>query len=58
MCNCIICLILIMLIDLLAIGGSGFNLQNSFLKPLNQHELSIFWVGQFAPELSGRFTPV
>jgi hypothetical protein len=54
-----------MLIDLLAIGSSGFNPQNSFLNPLNQHELSIFWgvwfapvyPGQFAPELGGQFQP-
>jgi hypothetical protein len=44
-----------MLIDLLAIGSSGFNPQNSFLNPLNQHELSIFWGGQFAPVYPGQF---
>ena len=47
-----------MLIDLLAIGSSGFNPQNSFLKPLNQHELSLFWGGQFAPVYPGQFAPV
>jgi len=46
-----------MLIDLLAIGSSGFNPQSSFLKPLNEYELSIFWGGQFAPELCGQFQP-
>jgi hypothetical protein len=46
-----------MLIDLLAIGSSGFNPQNSFLNPLNQHELSIFWGGQFAPVYPGQFAP-
>jgi hypothetical protein len=46
-----------MLIDLLAIGSCGFNPQNSFLKPLNQHELSIFWGGQFTPVYPGQFAP-